>query len=149
MELGRMMPTAEKVRLLRSIGIFSSVDAKHLAEVADRTKEVQLSAGETLFKRGETGTLMYVILKGRMRVHVEDRVLAELGELDVLGEMAALDPEPRSASVTAIENSLLLSLSHHDVRRLIKIDVEVAIGLIRTLCRRLRKVASQAAPASA
>ena len=144
-----MMPTAEKVRLLRSIGIFSSVDAKHLADVADRTKEVHLSAGETLFKRGEAGTLMYVILKGRMRVHVEDRVLAELGELDVLGEMAALDPEPRSASVTAIENSLLLSLSHHDVRRLIKIDVEVAIGLIRTLCRRLRKVASQTAPASA
>ena len=144
-----MMPTAEKVRLLRSIGIFSSVDAKHLSDVADRTKEVHLSAGEALFKRGDTGTLMYVILNSRVRVHVADRVLAELGELDVLGEMAALDPEPRSASVTAIENTLLLSLSHSDIRRLIKIDVEVAIGLIRTLCRRLRKVASQAAPASA
>jgi CRP-like cAMP-binding protein len=143
------MSSADKVALLRSVGIFSSVDAKHLADVAHRTKELQLSAGETLFKRGDTGTLMYVILKGKMRVHVDDRVLADLGELDVLGEMAALDPEPRSASVTAIKDSLLLSLSHHDVLHLIKIDVEVAVGLIRTLCRRLRKVASQSVPAPA
>jgi CRP-like cAMP-binding protein len=144
-----MMPNADKVTLLRSVGIFSSVDAKHLADVAHRTKEVQLSAGEALFKRGDTGTLMYVILKGKMRVHVDDRVLADLGELDVLGEMAALDPEPRSASVTALENTVLLSLSHSDIRRLIKIDVEVAVGLIRTLCRRLRKVASQSVAAPA
>ena len=144
-----MLPTSEKVRFLRHIGIFSSIEEERLADVASRMKEVQLSAGETLFKRGDAGTLMYIIMKGTMRVHVEGRVLAELGEREVLGEMAALDPEPRSASVTAMENSLLLSLDHHDVRRLIKLDVEVAIGLIRTLCRRLRRVASQtvAAPA--
>jgi CRP-like cAMP-binding protein len=85
---------------------------------------------------------MYVIINGKIRIHVEDRVLAELGELDVLGEMAALDPEPRSATATATEDAFLLSLSHHDIRHLMEIDVEVAIGLIRTLCRRLRKFAA-------
>jgi CRP-like cAMP-binding protein len=144
-----MLPTNEKVRFLRHVGILSSIEDDRLTDLACRMKEVRLSAGETLFKRGDTGTLMYIIMKGTMRVHVEDRVLAELGERDVLGEMAALDPEPRSASVTAIENSLLLSLDHHDIRRLIKLDVEVALGLIRTLCRRLRRVASQSVAAPA
>jgi CRP/FNR family transcriptional regulator, cyclic AMP receptor protein len=128
---------------LRGVEIFSSVHDEYLADVANRTKEVHLAAGETLFARGDTGTLMYVIVKGRMRIHVEDRVLAELGELEVLGEMAALDPEPRSANATAIEDTYLLSLSHHDIRHLMEIDVEVATGLIRTLCRRLRKVAAK------
>jgi CRP-like cAMP-binding protein len=135
-----MMLTVEKVMFLRSVAIFSSIHDEYLADVARRMKEVRLSAGETLFKRNDIGNLMYVIVKGKMRIHLEDRIVAELGELDVLGEMAALDPEPRSASATAIEDTYLLTLSHHDIRDLMEVDVEVAMGLIRTLCRRLRKV---------
>jgi CRP/FNR family cyclic AMP-dependent transcriptional regulator len=134
-----MMLTIEKVMFLRSVEIFSSVHDEYLADVALRMKEVHLAAEETLFKKGDPGTLMYVIIKGRIRIHIEDRVLAELGELDVLGEMAVLDPEPRWASATAIEDTYLLSLSHRDIRHLMEIDVEVAAGLIRTLCRRLRR----------
>jgi CRP/FNR family transcriptional regulator, cyclic AMP receptor protein len=135
-----MMLTVEKVMFLHNVEIFSSIPDEYLADVARRMKEVHLAAGEMLFKKNDTGTLMYVIVRGKVRIHVEDRVLAELGELDVLGEMAALDPEPRSASATATENTYLLSLSHHDIRYLMEIDVEVSTGLIRTLCRRLRKV---------
>jgi CRP-like cAMP-binding protein len=134
------MLTVEKVIFLRGVEIFASVHDEYLADVARRMKEVHLAAGETLFKKGDAGTLMYVIFRGKMRIHVEDRVLAELGELDVLGEMAALDPEPRSASATAINDTCLLSLSHRDLRQLMEIDVEVASGLIRTLCQRLRKI---------
>jgi CRP/FNR family transcriptional regulator, cyclic AMP receptor protein len=135
-----MMLTVEKVMFLRSVEIFSSIHDEYLADVARRMKEVRLTAGEPLFKRNDIGNLMYVIVKGKMRIHLEDRIVAELGELDVLGEMAALDPEPRSASATAIEDTYLLTLSHHDIRDLMEVDVEVAMGLIRTLCRRLRKV---------
>jgi CRP/FNR family transcriptional regulator, cyclic AMP receptor protein len=135
-----MMLTVEKVMFLRGVEIFSSIHDEYLADVARRMKEVRLSAGETLFKRNDIGNLMYVIVKGKMRIHLEDRIVAELGELDVLGEMAALDPESRSASATAIEDTYLLTLSHHDIRDLMEVDVEVAMGLIRTLCRRLRKV---------
>jgi CRP-like cAMP-binding protein len=136
-----MMLTVEKVIFLRGVEIFSSVDDEYLADVAQRMKEVHLAPGETLFRKGDTGTLMYVIVSGKIRIHVEDRLLAELSELDVLGEMAALDPEPRSASATAITETFLLSLSHLDIRDLMAVDVEVATGLIRTLCRRLRKMA--------
>jgi CRP-like cAMP-binding protein len=135
-----MMLTIEKVMFLRGVEIFASIHDEYLADVARRMKEVRLSAGETLFKKNDVGNLMYVIVRGKIRIHLDDRTVAELGEQDVLGEMAALDPEPRSASATALEDSYLLTLSHDDIRALMEVDVEVAMGLIRTLSRRLRKV---------
>jgi len=135
-----MMLTIEKVMFLRGVEIFSSIHDEYLADVARRMKEIHLSAGQTLFSKSDAGNLMYVIVRGKIRIHLEDRTVAELGELDVLGEMAALDPEPRSASATAIEDTYLLTLSHDDIRALMEVDVEVAMGLIRTLSRRLRKV---------
>ena len=132
------MLTVEKVMFLRSVGIFSSVGDEYLADIAQRMDEVHMAAGHTLFKKGDTGTLMYVIVNGKIRIHVDDDTLAELGELDVLGEMAALDPEPRSASATTIEDTTLLSLGNDDLRQLMEIDAELASGIIRMLCRRLR-----------
>lgn len=66
--------------------------------------------------------------------------VGELGERNVVGEMAALDPEPRSASVSALDDSLLLKLTSEDLDLLMSEDVEVARGIIQTLCRRLRSV---------
>ena len=133
------MQTIEKVIFLRGVGIFASVDDEYLAEVARRMNEVRLAPAQVLFEKGDEGHLMYIIVSGRVRVHSDNRTIAELGEQEVIGEMAVLDPERRSASVTAIQDTLLLSLTHRDMYALIEADVEVARGLIRVLCRRLRK----------
>ena len=85
---------------------------------------------------------------GKLKVHIGDKVLAEIGERQVVGEMAALDPEPRSASVTAIEDGLLLRMSSDVLERLIGDDIRVARGIIQELCDRLRK-ANTAPPAAA
>ena len=132
------MMIVEKVMLLRSVGIFASVADEYLTDVAQRAGEVRLAAGETLFEKDDPGTMLYVIVNGRIRIHANQVTLAELGELETVGEMAALDPERRSASATAIDDTYLLSLSHRDIRELMEIDVEVAIGIVRVLCRRLR-----------
>jgi len=65
--------------------------------------------------------------------------IATLGPGEVFGELAALDPEPRMASVTVTQPSLLLRMNHADLDELIAEHPEVAIGIIRVLCRRLRK----------
>jgi len=56
----------------------------------------------------------------------------------VVGEMAALDPEPRSAQVRATQDALLLRLTDQDLDLLMSEDAEVARAIIQTLCRRLR-----------
>lgn len=134
----RTMLIIEKVLILRSVSIFAEVSEQYLNHLAASAQEVRLAAGETLFSQGDFGTALYVILHGKVRVHVGETTIAELGDLQVVGEMAALDPEPRSASVSAVEKSLLLRITSDDLDLLLSDDVEVARGIIRVLCQRLR-----------
>ncbi len=143
-----MLLTIEKVLILRSVGIFSDVRESSLTHAAQAIREVAVAAGETVFAQGDFGDALYVIASGRLKVHIGDKVLAELGERQVVGEMAALDPEPRSASVTAVEDSVLLRMSSDALERLIGDDIRVARGIIHQLCDRLRK-ANMAPPAAA
>jgi len=132
----------EKVLVLRTTSIFEAVREEFLAEVAQRSVPMQLDAGQILFAEGEMGSSLFVIVSGRLEVTVEGNALRYLGEREVVGEMAALDPEPRSATVTACEPSTLLRISHQDLNILMANDVEVARGIITVLCRRLRRATS-------
>lgn len=143
-----MLLTIEKVLILRSVGIFADVRESSLTHAAQAIREVTVAAGEPVFAQGDFGDALYVIASGRLKVHIGDKVLAELGERQVVGEMAALDPEPRSASVTAVEDSILLRMSSDALERLIGDDIRVARGIIHQLCERLRK-ANTAPPPTA
>lgn len=132
------MLTIEKVLILRNTPIFDSVKEEQLVDVAAHAEPIELGAGTTLFERGQAGNAMYVVVEGRIKAHIGEKVLAELGPNDVVGEMAALDPEPRSASVTAIEPTLLLRISNQNLQLLIDHNPDVARGVIKVLCARLR-----------
>ena len=67
-----------------------------------------------------------------------DKLLAELGERDVLGEMALLDPGPRSASAVALTDVTLLSIGRDDFDDIMRERPEVPIGVMKVLVRRLR-----------
>lgn len=136
-----MLLTIEKVLALRGVAIFAEIKEEYLSHIAASAAEERLAAGEILFSQGEFGTALYVIFSGKLKVHVGERVLAELGEREVVGEMAALDPEPRSATVTAIEDCVLLKITNDDLDMLLSDDVEVARGIIHVLVNRLRSKA--------
>jgi AAA family ATP:ADP antiporter len=141
------MLTIEKVLILRNTPIFDSVKEEQLVDVAARAEPIELGAGATLFERGQDGNAMYVVVEGRIKAHIGEKALAVLGPNDVVGEMAALDPEPRSASVTAIEPTLLLRISNQNLQLLIDHNPDVARGIIKVLCARLRHEDTKAAGA--
>ena len=95
--------------------------------------------GESIFKEGDPGDSMYIIVDGRVRVHTADRFLNHLGESDVFGEMALLDPAPRVATVTAEEPTRLFRLDQAPFYQLMNERPEIATGIIRVLTRHLRK----------
>lgn len=136
-ERGKML-AVEKMLVLKGVDLFSSVRVEYLASAAASAAEVRLAAGQPLFSEGDFGTALFVVVSGRLEVVANGKRIAELGEREVVGEMAALDPEPRSATVRAMEESLLLKLTSEDLDVLMSEDVEVARGIIHTLCRRLR-----------
>jgi CRP-like cAMP-binding protein len=78
------------------------------------------------------------VVEGSVRIHDGEKAIATLGPGEVFGELAALDPEPRMASVTVTEPALLLRMGNAELHELIAEHPEVALGIIRVLCRRLR-----------
>lgn len=135
---GAMLSTVEKVLILKTVSMFSQTPDNVLADVADLLEELDVSENEAIFKQGETGDSMYVILDGKVRVHDGERLLNYLGERDVFGEMALLDPEPRLASVTAVEPTRLFRLDQAAFYELIADRPEIATGIIRMLTGHLR-----------
>jgi hypothetical protein len=134
----KTMLTIEKMLVLESVPLFAAVRQEALAEAAASAQEVELATGATLFEQGEVGSSLYVIASGRLRAEVDGRAVAEMGEREVVGEMAVLDAEPRSASVVALQDCLLLRLTSDNLDQLMSEDVAVARGIIEMLCRRLR-----------
>jgi CRP/FNR family transcriptional regulator, cyclic AMP receptor protein len=133
------MLTIEKVIILKSVSIFSQVPENTLVEVAQAVVEREFPAQTTIFQQGDIGTTLYVIVSGKVKIHQGDQVITELGERQVFGELAALDPEPRSAAATTTEETLVFELDRDALYELLAEHVDVAQGVIRVLCQRLRQ----------
>jgi CRP-like cAMP-binding protein len=97
-----------------------------------------VEANECIFAKDDLGSVAYIIAEGRIRIHDGEREIAVLGEREVFGELAVLDPEPRSASATALEDGLLFSIAEDKLYQLLAEHAAVANGIIRVLCQRLR-----------
>jgi len=134
-----MLLTVERVLLLSDVNIFAELTGQVLAELSASFEEVELPAGEDVFAKGDYGASMYVVASGRVRVHDNGRELAVLGPREVFGELAALDPELRSATVTVLEDALFLRLDYEALYDLMSGHVELAKNVIRFLCRRYRE----------
>lgn len=133
-----MLSTIEKVIILKGVRIFAETPDEILADVAQILEEVEYNQGETIFEKGELGDSKYIIIEGKVRVHDRENTLNFLGERDVFGEMALLDPEARVASVTAIEDTRLLRLDQEPFFELMQERIEVARGIIQVLTQYLR-----------
>ncbi len=133
-----MLTTIEKVLALKSVDLFERIAGEDLAGISTITELVSFDNGETIFEQGEIGDSMYVILDGLVRVHRGERVIAELGAGECIGEMAVLDSSPRSASVTCLGETTCLRLGREDFSDLLTEKPEIARGVIRVLVRRLR-----------
>ena len=74
-----------------------------------------------------------------MRVHSQGRTIITLGPGQAVGELAVLDPEPRSASATALAKARLLRLNKEPFDEVMADRPEIAQGVIRALCERIRE----------
>ena len=82
---------------------------------------------------------MYVIVRGTVRVFDGERTITQLGERDIFGELALLDPEPRVASVAAVTDTRLFRLDREGFTELMAGNIEIVRGVLHVLCERLRR----------
>jgi len=129
-----MLLTIEKVLILKSVPIFASVPESQLVDLATIAETVEYAAGDNIMNQGDLGTSMYIVVNGRVRIFEGDKDLAEHGTRAVFGELAALDPEPRAASVEALEDCTLLRLDGESLYDLMSGNKEVTRGIVQVLC---------------
>ena len=139
-----MLSLLEKVILLKTVSFFSEVPEDVLVEIASVLEELEIEAGETIIKKGESGGSLYIIADGKVRVHDERRTITILGESNVFGEFSILDANPRSASVTALEDTRLFRLDQDPFFELIDDHSTIARRIMQVLVRYLRQAHNQA-----
>jgi predicted acylesterase/phospholipase RssA/CRP-like cAMP-binding protein len=105
---------------------------------------VRVSAGETVFRRGDPGDAMFVVKSGRFRVtgaapSGAELTLGELGPRDWAGEMAVLTGQPRSATLTAVDDGELARLLRSGFDELTRLYPEVSSRLTADISPRLRR----------
>jgi CRP-like cAMP-binding protein len=100
---------------------------------------VEAGAGETVIEEGAIEDHLFTVVRGRLRVHHGPREVTTLGPGSTVGELAALVPEPRSASVTAIEPSTLLRIDKPVLDELLADRPALAGGVIAALVAMVRE----------
>jgi hypothetical protein len=137
-ERPNVFSTIELVLLLKGVDLFAELPDRVLAQVAARLDQVDLATDEVAFTLGDSGDCLYVLAQGSVRVQTGDRLVNDLAEGEVFGEMALLDPAPRSATVVAREPTRLARLDRESFLELVNEQPTVGIGVIRVLTGRLR-----------
>jgi ATP/ADP translocase/HEAT repeat protein len=134
----RMLLTIEKVMILKSVALFEGLPESMLADVAGALAEADVLAGERIVEEGAVGTAMYIVVSGAVRLTSEGKELATLGPREVFGELAALDPKPRTATATATADTHLFRIEADVLYELMSDSTDFTRALVAGLVRRLR-----------
>jgi CRP/FNR family transcriptional regulator, cyclic AMP receptor protein len=101
---------------------------------------VTYTAGQSIFKEGQPGDQMYVVLEGEVDLLINGKLVETLGEGGVLGEMALLDSEPRTASAVARTDCKLVPVTQKRFHLLVQHTPDFALQIMRVMAGRLRSM---------
>lgn len=139
-----MITSIEKIIFLRQVQFFQHVLRDELSYIASITEEILFQQGATIFKAGDEGDALYLIMKGEVRVVAPDgRTIAVLIAPECFGEMAILDEDKRSATTIAETDCAFLKITRDDFRELILEQPAIAFEVIQVLTARLRQAIDQ------
>ncbi len=142
-----MANVAEIVAFLREVRLFRDIPAPDLGALAANLREHTLRKGQVLFREGDQGDAMYLVRRGMMIVSKAvtgrvDQVLARFGPGEFFGEMSLFDRFPRSATLQADTDVILLILDRQHLEQLIEVNPRAAVeffeALVRVFIDRLR-----------
>jgi CRP/FNR family transcriptional regulator/CRP/FNR family cyclic AMP-dependent transcriptional regulator len=125
-------------------GELSDQDRQRIVESCSRRR---YSARQVVFNQGDPGREMFIVVSGQLKVSVTSLEGKELSffifhESDIFGELALLDGERRSATVTAIGACELLVLHHDNFKRLLREHQVIGLKLLSVLAGRVRATTS-------
>jgi CRP-like cAMP-binding protein len=136
------VPHEEEV--VRRAPLFTALDDAAAASLRASMDAVKIAKGSILFKEGDDGEHLYIIIDGKLKLGTSsgdgrENLLSILGPGEMFGELSLFDPGPRTSTATAVTDAKLLSLSHEKVIPWLRENPEVSLQLLTRLSQRLRR----------
>ncbi|MDR0842854.1 MAG: Crp/Fnr family transcriptional regulator [Acidobacteriota bacterium] len=133
-----------KVDWIRRIPLFATLDDEEFDHLSRIFVERQYRKNQVIFLEEETGSYMYLVLSGKVKVSKSSKggketILAIHSAGDFFGEMALLDGKTAPATVSAMEDAKIISVSGEDFHKYLLHNEKVMLQIIQVLCMRLRQ----------
>jgi len=129
----------ELLQFLGTIDLFHFFSGEELAAFLEKATEIQFAKGVVLFHEGDPGQEMYIVLRGMIKVFRGSRVIDIVKPGDYFGEMAIIENQPRSASVAALEDAVLLQVPLAVFHEYFSRQPRSLVAMMRTLSKRVRR----------
>ena len=124
---------------LKQTALFAGFTDRQIESVLAAGKQRRFAAGEQIIRQGDDAVGFYLIVEGSAEVRSGGAVLAQLGPGDYFGEMALLlENTPRTADVTALEDTSCLVVTQWEFRSLLAAHPDTALAVMSELARRLQ-----------
>jgi CRP/FNR family transcriptional regulator, cyclic AMP receptor protein len=141
-------PTLDKLRLFRNHPVFGQLAPDQIEHLCSYAQTRRVSRGATIFKKGDPGNSLFAIAAGTVKIDVpsaggREAVFNLVQEGEILGEIALLDGQPRTADATAMTDCVLIVIDRRDFVPFVTARPEIAMKLIEVLCARLRHASQQ------
>ena len=130
---------SDKVALLRKVAFFDGLSAQQLGQVARLADEVEVQAGRTLARAGDTGKELFIIVDGEAVVRPARGRAIRLGRGDFFGEMSLIDGAPRSATVEATTPMRMLVVGQREFWQLLAAAPAISRRIMHAMAERLRE----------
>ncbi len=132
---------------LQGSPLFDDMRPEELDEILKLATERRFRRGQTIFQRGDNGSSLMAVLRGRVRISSvsgdgKELTLNVINQGEIFGEIALLDGEPRSADATAIEDTLLLVVERRQFLPFLAQNQSLFLRLLAVLCARLRRTST-------
>jgi CRP-like cAMP-binding protein len=130
--------------VVRTAPLFTALDDDAAASLRASMSTVRVNKGDTLFKEGDDGDRLYVVVEGKLKLGTSsgdgrENLLSILGPGDMFGELSLFDPGPRTATATAVTDTRLLALANDQVIGWVTRHPQVSLQLLGRLAQRLRR----------
>jgi len=124
--------------MLKKVGLFSFFEASTLKELCENCTEVLVDPEEILIQEGSTDNTMYLILSGELVVYKGIKNIAVLGPGAFLGEMSLIESKPRSATIKALTQALLMEIDETNFNKYLACESKALVAMVKTLSSRIR-----------
>lgn len=139
-----MANSNEDELVVRTAPLFTALDDDAAASLRASMSSVRVNKGDTLFKEGDDGDRLYVVVEGKLKLGTSsgdgrENLLSILGPGEMFGELSLFDPGPRTATATAVTDTRLLALANDQVIGWVTRHPQVSLQLLGRLAQRLRR----------